>query len=64
MSTYRGTQATKIRRSVEHLVEAYSTPTEFQTPQDYLAALTEGLDNLTKATGQEPPEKHDVWNNS
>lgn len=51
-------------RHVRYLCEAYTQPEQFPTPEDYLRALTEGLDNLTQAIGEQPPAMHDVWSNA
>lgn len=57
-------QAVERNRWVRYTVEAYTQPQQFKTPAEYLAALTECLDNLAQAAGQEPPERHDVWSNA
>lgn len=53
--------AVEIQRWARYAVEAYTEPTQFDTPQDFLAAVTEVLDNLAEAFGKEPPKIEGVW---
>lgn len=57
-------QAVEKNRWVRYTVEAYTQPDQFKSPAEYLAALTECLDNLSRAAGQTPPERHDVWSHA
>ena len=50
----------QVQRYARYLVSAYCDPSGFSSPQEYLAALTEGLDELTFLHGQEPPDLSEV----
>lgn len=45
----------EIQRWVRYTAECYSDPHQFATPQDYLAALSECLDELCALAGVQPP---------
>lgn len=53
--------AVEQTRWIRYLIETYTTPQQFQTPTEYLAALTEVLDELVSARGAEPPVLEGVW---
>lgn len=39
----------------------YRRPDQFETPRDYLRALTEQMNKLCVAVGSQPPETVNVW---
>ena len=52
---------TALTRQANFAVEVYANPTEFKTPQEYLAAITEVLENLCEIKGVEPMPLPDEW---
>lgn len=50
-----------LNREASFAVEVYANPTEFKTPQEYLAAISEVLENLCQIKGVEPIPLPEEW---
>lgn len=50
-----------LQRWVKYAAEAYTDPSQFKTPEEYLQALTEVLDEVAALAGKEPPNLEGVW---
>lgn len=52
-----------IIRHARYVTEAYTDPGQFSSPQEYLRAISEGLDELAELHGKTPPDLREVkWN--
>lgn len=50
-----------ITRQANFAVEVFSDPTQFETPRDFLAAISEVLTNLCEIKGVEPKPFPEEW---
>lgn len=50
-----------LQRQATFAIEVYSNPTQFEPPKDYLAALSEVLENLCEIKGIEPIPLPKEW---
>lgn len=51
----------ELQRWTRYIAECYCDPTQFATPADYLAALTECLDEFCRLHKLEPPRIEGVF---
>jgi hypothetical protein len=50
-----------IYRYARYAAETWTTPSQFASPQEFLEALTEVLDELAESCGMEPKPLEGVW---
>ena len=50
----------EAQRWIRYTAEAYANPGQFATPQDYLVALTECLDELCYLADRKPPSEEEL----
>ena len=50
-----------LQRYARYAAECWSNPGQFKTPQEFLAALTEVLNELANAAGKPVPDLERVW---
>lgn len=55
---------THYQRQVNFAVEVFSQPAQFETPKDFLAALSEVLLTMCELKGVEPEPIPDEWVNA
>lgn len=51
----------QLQRWAKYTVETWTTPEQFKTPEEFAQALTEVLDEMALAYGQQPPVIEGVW---
>lgn len=51
----------EIQRWAKYAAEAYTDPAQFATPEEYLQAITEVLDEVAILAGKQPPKLEGVW---
>ena len=52
---------THYQRQVNFAVEVFAQPSQFETPKDFLAALSEVLRTMCEMKGVEPEPIPDEW---
>ena len=55
------TRLTHYQRQVNFAVEVFSQPTQFESPNDFLAAISEVLQTMCEMKGVEPEPIPDEW---
>lgn len=50
-----------LQRQANFAVEVFSRPSEFSSPREFLAAITEVMHNLCEIKGVEPEPIPDEW---
>lgn len=53
--------AAEIQRRARYAVESFCSVDEWETPDDYLAAVDESMRDLCRALGKEPPSMPEAW---